>query len=302
MAGNGDRWARWSGRLALAAWLVLPLATGATFGDALDGVDAAVRWVVAVGLYAGWAAGLLALLVPRALGLTVIRIAGPAALVAAGWAVVAGGTPNGADVAALASAALAAATALAGVTADALVDGSSYGAERRFALRTPSVVLFGPVQAAWIGVVAGTTAGPLLLATGNWVLGAVLTVVGGAVALVGARALHQLSRRWIVFVPAGVVVHDPLATTDPILFPRRTVEDLAPARVGPGEDMTVDLTGGAPGLVLELTLRQPLDITVRVRDRPPSTATARRVRFTPIRAGAVLAEAAARRLSGGGRS
>ena len=218
-------------------------------------------------------------------GLTVVRIGGPASLAVAVWAAAAGGPPAVSDVIALAWAALVAAVSLAGATADVMVDGSSYGSERRFALRVPLALLLGPAEAAWAAVAAGLALGPLLLAAQQWLAGVVALVAGGAVAFVGARALHQLSRRWVVFVPAGVVLHDPLATKDPTLYPRRSVAGLGPALAGndvegDGEADVHDLTGGAPGLVLEVAL-----------------TNGDRIRFTPVRPGAVLAEAAERRLA-----
>ena len=42
-------------------------------------------------------------------------------------------------------------------------------------------------------------------------------IAAGLVFVVG-RALHQLTQRWLVFVPAGLVVHDHLSVGDPVLF------------------------------------------------------------------------------------
>jgi hypothetical protein len=264
------------------AWLGVGFALGPAVGDALERTSGPVQWTAAAGLYATWAACLLATLAPRALGLTVVRVGGPASLAVTVWAVVAGGPPALSDLVALAWAALVAALSLAGTTADIMVDGSSYGAERRFALRVPLALLLGPAEAAWAAVAAGVAVGPLLLAAQQWVSGIAALIVGGAAAVIGARALHQLSRRWVVFVPAGVVLHDPLATTHTTLFRRGSVIGIGPALTGDAESGTtaVDQTGGAPGLVLELAI-----------------AKGDRIRFTPVRPGAVLAEAAERRLA-----
>lgn len=294
-----DRLSLWPVRIA---WLGLPLATGAAFADAIDGASEPVRWVAIVGLYTAWAGGLLALLVPRTVGLTALRIGGPAALAATAGVVVGGGRPGVVDVVAIGWAALVCGTALAGFTADALVDGSSYGAERRFVLRTPVVVLLGPAELAWLAVVSGVIGPPLLLAARQWVLGGIAVVLGAGAAWAGVRALHQLSRRWVVFVPAGVVVHDPLATTDPVLFPRRTIAGMGPAAAAEPAPSVVDLGGGATGLVLEMEVHPAIDIPLRAgRGRRATTVAADRVRFTPVRPGAVLAEAGARRLSDGRR-
>ena len=74
---------------------------------------------------------------------------------------------------------------------------------------------------AWAVLVAAVTAGPLLLAARLWVAGALLTALGAALAIVTARALHGLSERWAVLVPAGLVLHDPMTVTDPFLLPPR---------------------------------------------------------------------------------
>jgi hypothetical protein len=218
-----------------------------------------------------------------------VRIGGPGALAVAAWSAVAGGAPNLADVVALAWAALVAALSLAGTTADAMVDGSSYGAERRFALRVPIPLLLGPAEAAWVAVVAGAAAGPLLLAAGRLIVGAAALAGGAVLAVIGTRSLHVLSRRWLVFVPAGVVVHDPLALADPVLFPRALVAGIGPALAAEaGRPGVIDVTGGAPGLVLEVAL---------VRAVPIDDGDADRLRFSPARPGAVLSEAARRRLA-----
>src|SRR5436853_356968 len=92
----------------------------------------------------------------------------------------------------------------------------------------------GPVQVAtsallWVGWLAAPAAGILLLAAKQWVAGAIVLVLANGAAFVAVRALHGLSRRWVVFVPAGVVLHDPMATADPVLFPRQVIETLRPA-------------------------------------------------------------------------
>ncbi|MGH9244688.1 MAG: hypothetical protein ACRD29_10295 [Acidimicrobiales bacterium] len=287
-ARRGERVAVWVLRVL---WLGLPVASVAAFDDALDGLGGAVRWVVTIGLYAGWAAGLLATLVPSTTSLTAVRVGGPAALAAVIWAVAAGETVGVTDGVVLAWAAGTAATASAGHVADAFVDGSSYGNERRFALRTPMAVLLGPAEMAWAAVVGGLVAGPLLLAGRQWLAGAIALVVGVPVAWFGGLAVDQLSRRWFVFVPAGVVLHDPMTMTDPVLLRRATIVALGPvpAAADRGVDR-LDLSGGAPGLVLELRVRDPVRVGLRGRgDRREVDAD--RIRVTPVRPGAVLAEA-----------
>ncbi len=264
-----------------AVWVALAVAAGPAFDDALSGASRAVQLVGAVGLWVGWAAVLAASLVPRASTLTALRLAAPAPLAAAVAAAALGAGDLGIDDAV----ALALGAALLGVAtlpdlADAFVDGSSYGAERRFALRTPPALLLGPVPLAWALAVAAPAAAALLLAARSWVAGAALAVVGAAGLALGVPARHRLSCRWLVFVPAGLVVHDRLALPEPVLFRRPTVRRLGPALAGTD---ALDLTRGAGGLALELALVEPVEV-----DRD---TTADRFLVTPLRPGAVLAEA-----------
>ena len=66
------------GRWATAlAWVVLPFVAGPSFGDALDTRSRSVQLVATVGLWAFWAVGLLAALVPTTVSLTTIRTLAP---------------------------------------------------------------------------------------------------------------------------------------------------------------------------------------------------------------------------------
>jgi len=273
-------------------WLVLPVVLGPALAGALDGRSPAVSGLVQVVAWLGWTAGLVAVLVPRTVGLTGLRTAGPALVVLAGWMVAAADPPGGAEVLALAGSLVVALVLLAPTTADAFVNGSAYGEERRFALRAPAPLLLGPVPVVWALVVAGVVAGPLLVATGRWGLGAVAGVVGFAVAGAGLRSLHQLARRWLVLVPAGLVVHDPLGA-QPQLFRRTQIARLGPA---PADTDALDLTNRALGLGLELRLREPVDVELRARGRPSRTVATAAVLVTPSRPGAVLAAARERRI------
>lgn len=273
------------------AWLVQPLALNPILGDALDPHSTPVQALVLALAWAGWTTGLVAVLVPRTVGLTAVRILAPAGSALAMWAaVVADGVTWGA-VAVVASA-VTATIALSPTTGDVFVNGSAYGAERRFALRPPAVLSLGPVQLIWALVVAGTVAGPLLLAAEQWIAGLAVTVVGVSVAALGCRSLHQLSRRWLVMVPAGVVIHDPAAVVAQ-LFRSPTVASIGPA---PADSGALDLTAGAPGLALELQLLEAATLELRKRGSKAKVVHATAVMFTPSRPGEVLREAADRSL------
>jgi hypothetical protein len=278
---------------ARVTWLALPLLAGPALGDALSGASRPIQLVASVGAWAVWLAVLVATLVPTTLSLTALRTAAPSAAVASGAALVANGATT-ASVVGLAAALCAALAALAPETAEAFVDGSSYGDERRLPLRVPAALLAGPVELAWLAAVGGVCAGPLLLAARQWVLGALALALGLPLAWWGARVLHTLARRWLVFVPTGVVVHDPLTLVDPVLLRRATVRSFGPA---PADTDALDLTGGASGLALEVRLTEPVSLLpVAPRQTPTELTGVTALIVTPSRPGRALAEARRRRL------
>jgi hypothetical protein len=284
---TAPRLLQWALRLA---WAALPFTVGPSLSAALHGHSPPVRLVASVGLWGAWALVLVATLVPHPVALTVLRLGAPG-LVGATLAAAADGHPS-----ALASAwALAvAALSFAPETGVLFVNGAAYPNERRFPLRPPGPLLLGPVPLAAAVVVAGPATGVLLLAARSWAAGGAVVVLGSAASFYLARALHGLSRRWVVFVPAGLVLHDPIALADPVLFRRQVVERLGPAPAGTD---SLDLTQGALGLALELVLKEKVPMVLaRPGHRAGESGASARLLFTPTRPGAVLAEAAARRL------
>lgn len=273
-----------------AAWAVLPFTVGSSLAVAVDPRSSAVRTTASVGLWAAWAVILVATLVPHPAGLTALRVAAPAAGVAAVLAAFDGE----ATAWSIGAAVVVVGLAFLPETAVHFVNGPAYPNERRFPLRPPGPVLVMGLLPAWAMAVGAAPAGVLLVAADRVVVGAVVLAVGVPTTVVLLRALHGLSRRWIVFVPAGLVLHDTLAITDPVLFPKKVVEEL---RLAPAGTDSLDLTQGAFGLALELVLHEKVPM---VRTVPGSKGgepgASARLLFSPTRPGAVLQEAAARRL------
>lgn len=274
-----------------AAWLSLPLTVGGAVADAVEGLDRPLAIVIGVGCWGVWAALVVATLVPHPIGLTGLRIAAPAVLSTALWTAVVDGV-SAISVLAVVSAMVTTSVVFLPVVAQQFVDALSYGDERRLPLRVPGLLWVGPIELAWVTVVAGTAAGPLLLGAEQWIAGAALLVIGLPAALLAARSLHALTRRFLVFVPNGVVLHDHLALSDPFLFGRSHLVSIGPA---PRDSDGTDLTRGALGLALELRL----DTTVRLpvasgAETVETEATA--ILVTPSRPAAALREAEKRGL------
>lgn len=273
-----------------AAWAALPLAAGPALAAALHPRSVPVRTLASLALWAGWAVAVCATLVPSPVALTVLRLGAPAAVGAAAATWVAGYPSAPASGAAL----LAGLVAFAPETGLLFVNAAAYPNERRFPLRAPGPLLLGPLELAWILALGGPAAGALLLATRRWLLGGLVLAAAGPASVVLVRALHGLARRWLVFVPAGLVLHDPITLADPVLFRRQAVASLRPATEGTD---ALDLSQRALGLALEVALREDVSVTlVTPGRRPGRSTTVRNVLVSPTRPGAVLAEARARRL------
>ena len=76
----------------------------------------------------------------------------------------------------------------------------------------------------------------------------VTAVAVAATAFVGPR-WHKMSRRWLVLVPAGLVVHDPVVLADTLMVPTGQILGLGLAR---SDTEAADLTGPASGYAMQV--------------------------------------------------
>jgi hypothetical protein len=277
--------------LVRGLWAGLPFTAGPALATALGSSSRPVQLVASALLWLGWAVGMVATFAPHPLALTALRVVAPAAVVAT----VAAGVADEPSALAVAWAAVACAWAFAPAVGAACVNGPAYPNERRFLLRPPGPLLAGPLPLAWALSVAGIAAGPLLLAARQWVLGGVVLVVGWPVALLLLKSIHNLSRRWVVFVPAGVVLHDPVVLFDPTLFSRQAITAFRPATAA--DTGSYDLSQRAPGLAIQVELAEMTTVTLLKPGRREGVAIhTTGLRFTPTRPVAVLEEGRRRRL------
>jgi hypothetical protein len=265
---------------------------GPAVAAALDGRSGAVRGVTIVGLWLGWALGLLASLVPVPAALTAVRLLAPGAPVVAVAAAIggAGAVASGVAVSVALVATVLAATAEMG---EWFVQGAAYGDESRFVLRPPGPLLAGPLELLWAALAGAWGAGPLLLASRQWIAGAVVTAVGAVLAAVLVPRFHLLALRWFVFVPAGVVVRDPFVLAETLMVRRTAVARLG---LAPADTTATDLTANALGPAVEVAFAAlttiALPATRRGGERRAIDAAALLV--SPSRPGRLVAEAARR--------
>lgn len=270
----------------------MPFTTGPALAATLDAASRPVQLVASTGLWLGWAVGMIASFAPHPIALTALRVVAPAAVAAA---LVAAAAEHPSALA-VAWATVACAWAFAPAFGAFCVNGPAYPNERRFLLRPPGPLLLGPLPTFWMLSMAGIAAGPLLLAARQWILGGLALLVGWPLAFLLLKALHNLSRRWAVFVPAGIVLHDPVVLSDTTLFRRQDVTALRP--VTADDAGLFDVSQRAPGLGIALELDEPTTITLLKPGRREGVAIhATGLRFTPTRPGLVIEEARRRRIA-----
>jgi hypothetical protein len=208
----------------------------------------------------------------------------PTAAVAAAAAWVSGASVA-AGVAALGGSLVAALLALSGDLGEVFAQGSAYGHERRFPLRPPAALLLA-LPLVWLPLAAAALVGPLALAAERWALGIPVTVVCAALAAVLPRRFHRLSRRWLVLVPAGLVLHDHVVLAETTMIAGTKVAAAGLAVVGTG---AANLTGNAPGPTLEVRLRELETVVLAAPPRGQTKALhVRSFLVSPTRPGRAL--------------
>lgn len=276
------------------AWFALAI-PGLLVGRALTGRSTPVAVTGNALWWLLWGAGLVAVLVWHPIGLVGLRTAAPAAFVVTAWAArSASDEPIALRTAAVAIAALAVVLAIWNETGHLCVNGPAYPNERRFLLRPAAALAFGPLPIAGALVSASAIVGPMLLAARQWIGGAIALAAGAGVLFVLPKALYAQARRFVVFVPAGFVLHDEFVLREPVLFVRRVVEGIAPAAA---DSDSLDLTNNAAGLAIEVLLTEKTEV-VRVVSRTNSeVGKTARFLFVPTLPGRLLDEARRRRLT-----
>lgn len=219
----------------------------------LDRLGDAHRALAEASLWFLWAVLLMSILVPSSIALTALRLASPAHFATVLLIAATAGTDIGMAIV-IALSVIVVALASSAETGSHFIQASAYGDERRFPLRCPrphaAVILL-----AWSLWFAATAIGAILLAAGIIIgLALLAPAVAGFVFL--PRRFHRYARRWLVQVPAGLVVHDYMVLTETAMFPRRVVDDVdAWSHSESGVDEPFDLSGGirSTGIVIRLT-------------------------------------------------
>lgn len=273
--------------------MLVAIVGGAALDAAVTDRSAAVRWTVAVGGWATFAAVAIAVLIPSVRSLTVSRVGAPLALVAAAVAGFAGA--SGAEVALLAVPAIVAVAAIFSAEVGRwMVQASAYGDEDRLPLRSP-VPAGTAAVVTWVLWAAAVIAGPLSVASRNWLVGVPVALIAIASTVVLAPRWHKMSRRWLVLVPAGLVVHDPVVLADTLMVRTDQLLGIGLAR---SDTRAADLTGPASGYAVQVDTSESVSTVFAFTPQEPNGKAIHMTGFlvAPSRPGEALRLAASRRL------
>ena len=230
---------------------------GAGVGGLLDDRSAAVQVTGTTLAWAVWGTVVIASFICHPITLTVLRIGTP---VVAGFMILDifnQGTSGGQAI----RVAVSIAVLLLSFSAEIgsiYVQASAYGDEKRFALRPP-VVLIAPILLSTLVADLSIISLPLLIAAKNWTVAAVSLAGLYVSAKYLLPRVHLLSRRWLVFVPAGVVIHDEIVLLTNLMIRKQELSQIQLAR---DNSAAADLSALTWGVPLEFSFNKPLDISL----------------------------------------
>ncbi|MGA0877793.1 MAG: hypothetical protein ACO3SP_01605 [Ilumatobacteraceae bacterium] len=267
--------------------------------SALDGLNDASRVVVSIVLWTLWAGALLCILVPSSSSLTALRLMVPAHGATTLMIVIAHGELDAWNLLAVSLAIVVTVATMSGDIGRHWVQLSAYGDERRYLLACPTAMIMAQVLTwmVWFAlggsaVIALTADNPSAMATVLGIVAAVLTVAGLGIL---PRRFHRFTRRWLVWVPAGLVVHDHVVLAETAMVSKRAITGVDLWHPG-DEPEPLDVTGGPPrpGIAISLQEAETM-ILAPTKDHPGGHALhVRSFLVRPTRLQPALAELTSR--------
>ena len=286
----GVAWLPWMLRVT---WIAVAAVGWPAVSSAVSGRSDAVATVATVGAVVVWVAGVGAMAIPATVALTAVRVIVPLAPLAGVATLVGGGdTADGVETVIVGT--LAALVAMSGELGKLFVQASAYGDEERHPLRPPLGYAIAAVL-AWVVWAGAVSSGPLLLAARAWIPGALVTALAVVTTATLPPRWHQLSRRWLVLVPAGLALHDPIVLGETVMLRR---SEVARIRLAPADTEAADLTGPTTGNAIEVTAAVAVTALLAPTRRQPRGRALHLTAFltSPTRPGRTLQAAARRRL------
>lgn len=250
----------WVARVAWVALALIPSGIAPTLAS--HGRSAQV--VFSLGAWALWGLGTLAIFWLSPYSLSALRMVAP--LVAAGlvgFIFASLSTFNDvalSDVAwplvGIAVAVLALACIFLPAFGSLHVQASAYGDEKRLLLRVPATQI-APIAVSYLVMVAFPLTALFAVGGEVWWLAALCLAPTFLLFRVVVKRLHRFSRRWLVVVPAGVVVHDELLLAETFMVRTTAVTRVElSATSGEALNLTGDIAGARRQMLLVIQLRE----------------------------------------------
>ncbi len=275
------------------AWIPIPLLGYEVFGSALSGESESVQVTVALSLWILWSIVLLISLIPSASLLTVYRVVVPISVVASIWSSIEA-EMSASSILLLFCSAICLSISLLPSIGFWFINGSAYGDEVRIPLRAPGPLLLGPVPLAWIVIASSLIFSIILISSQKYVFGFIVFTIGSGLSYFSYRSLSALSQRWLVFVPAGIVLHDNMVLADPFLIRKSMIKGIGPALVSTDG---LDLTMSSIGMSLVVELYEPAGLTLQMNPlAPPEVREVTSFLVSPSLLPATLEEASSRNI------
>lgn len=289
-------WSRvvmWAARLS---WMAVGVAGSRTLDAITAEWDRTASTMAAILGAALWLAGVAGLAVASTISLTIARVVTPLAVPVSVLIASAAARNSDLGIADIVSPAIFALAATAVVASPEFamvsVQASAYGDEQRFPLRPPAGYLAAAAM-AWVMVASMLLSATVFGLGGRWVSAAGLGALGLGCAVVAWPRWHRLSRRWLVLVPAGLVVHDPVVLADTVMLKRSQIAAMSLALA---DTEAFDLTGPASGHALEVATTESVTVVCRAGRAQTRAVHLTALLVAPSRPGRALQAATARAL------
>lgn len=273
----------WASRLSvIATGLTVPF-----LNNALQQMSSVTGTFTTVVIWVLWSIALLSTLVPSSSALTAIRLALPSILVVVGAVATAVGVSSGV-AGALAISVLASLLVMNAEIGHSFVQLAAYGDERRFLLRCPPAMLVVQVL-SWLVWVALTIVAINLLASDALILGAIVAAAALLLTIALPRRFHRFSRRWLVSVPSGLVIHDHVVLAETAMFMNNAVINIG---IETAQSEAADLSGKCAGVGLVITLKDFDTVVLAATPKTPggSAIQVKSMRVCPNRPGRAITE------------
>ncbi len=244
--------------LTRLAWV----ATAVALSQAIDALDAGLTITISTWLL--WVIGAVSVFVGSPVTLTLARTTLPLSISTGVIVLIAGGNTTLGTIGLLASL-IATYSVFTAEVGQRWVQFAAYGSEQRFPLRPPLGFAL-PAVIVWLLSAAFWSYAVVSAERSQTTLAIVLGAIAAAFAGLGSTRWHLLSCRWLVLVPAGVVVHDPLVLMETAMWRSHVVSGAA---LAPAETEAADLTGPATGPALEISLRSSETVVLAAGRKTP---------------------------------